>query len=349
MQKLKIAQVIDQLGVGGAERVCLNLVNLFASMGYEVKLIVLDKKGPLFDLVHDQVKVVVLNKNKSKLKAYKKFTKEIDGYKIVHIHMRQTYRFAQKAFLIFGGKKPVILHDHYGKIAINQRVPLFYRTIFKPDVYIGCTTLLTNWAVQKLKVKQENTYFIKNFVIQEPQNNFIKKNNTNGLVLVANLKPVKNHAFAIQLAHRLGKDLTIYCSKTGGDYYQELLSIISKLDYHDHVHFITGCINVQKELCQYEAGILSSFSEGDALVLVEYLAQGLPVLTYNVGESVKIIESEFPEMVQTDFDLNKWEDSFYKVQKVDRGLVQNIFHKYYPEERYLKQYLSVYNNIPNKE
>ena len=40
---MKILQVIDQLGLGGAERVCVNMANLLYREGYDVKLIVFDR------------------------------------------------------------------------------------------------------------------------------------------------------------------------------------------------------------------------------------------------------------------------------------------------------------------
>ena len=144
---MKIVQVIDQLSLGGAERVCLNLVNLFYRKGYDVKLILFKNKGKLLDFIDQGVDVVFLKENQNKIQAYKNLIEELEDADIVHVHMRQNYRFVRKAMLFKNVKKPVIFHDHYGKIAIKKRVPLFYKSLLKPHFYIGCSKLLTDWAV----------------------------------------------------------------------------------------------------------------------------------------------------------------------------------------------------------
>ena len=68
---MKILQVIDQLGLGGEERVCVNMANLLYREGYDVKLIVFDRSGPLFDLIDKGLEVLVLGRKKHKFKAYK--------------------------------------------------------------------------------------------------------------------------------------------------------------------------------------------------------------------------------------------------------------------------------------
>ncbi|MXV38864.1 glycosyltransferase [Flavobacteriaceae bacterium Ap0902] len=338
---MRIAQVIDQLGTGGAERVCVNLTNLFARNGFEVKLIVFDKIGSFFDLIDTNVEVVVLNKKEGKLKAYRKIVEEVQAYDIIHVHMRQTYRFIQKAFLIFGKRKKVILHDHYGKIGINKKVPLFYKNLFKPTFYIGCTTLLTDWARWKVKMKEEHVFFVNNFVLQQ-SGSVINYPKRSGLVLVANLKEVKNHRFAISLAHALDKKLTIYCSNASGDYYEELRILLEDLNYSNQVNFITGCHNVQAEFGKYELGLLTSFSEGDPLVIMEYLAQGLPCLVSDVGEAVKVINQHFPWMVQRDFELNNWIKAYPKATDVEPERIKNLYDTHFSEELYLNQYLEIY-------
>lgn len=344
---MRIIQIIDQLGAGGAERVCVNLVNLFARKGYNVKLIVLDQKGQLFQFIDENVEVVVLNKSKNKLLAYKKIVAEVQVGEIIHVHMRQTHRFLQKAFLLFGKRKKVILHDHYGKIGINQKVPLLYKSLFKPTIYIGCSQLLKTWAVSKMKLNSEDIFLINNFVLK--QTSPIDCVEPSGLVLVANLKKVKNHIFAIKLSKHLDQDLTIYCAHTRGDYYEQIRQIIETLDYTNRVHFVTGCINVQAELKKYKVGLLTSISEGDSLVVIEYLAQGIPCLVTNVGEAVKVIKETFPYMVLDNYDLKNWEDSYHKALKIKPNEIQNLFDTHYSQDYYLNQYLEVYNRLLQKD
>lgn len=340
---MKIVHVIDQLGLGGAERVCVNLINLFYQNGYDVKLILFDREGELLDLIDKGVPISVLEKKKGKLKAYRKIVQEVRDADIIHVHMRQNFRFIQKAFLLFGGKKKIILHDHYGRIAINKKVPMFYKTLFKPDLFIGCSQLLSDWAIEKVKIKPEKVFMINNFVVKYPIDEADKTGK--GLVLIGNLKPVKNHEFAIRLAKKLNETLTIYCSTIGGKYYEQLQKLIKDLDYAHKIKFATGCNNIQVELKKYKIALLTSLSEGDPLVIMEYLAQGIPCICSNVGESVKIIKKYYPHLVQNEFHLDSWEKAYGKAILLSSEDIEKIYDQHFTSQLYLNKYLNAYNGL----
>ncbi len=341
---MKIIQVIDQLGLGGAERVCVNMANLLSRHNYNVKLVVFDKSGPLFDLIDQNVEIVILGRKKNRFKAYKRLIQEVKEADIVHIHMRQNFKYVKKTLLFYGVKKKLILHDHFGEIAVNKRIPTFYKSFYKPDVYIGCSELLTDWAVNIVGLDSRYVFLVHNFVlkynVQKP-NTFEKKD----LVLVGNMKPVKNHFFAVKLAKELDKNLTIYCAKTENSYFKNLNKKIESLGMKDRVFFKHGSINVQEELYQYDYALLTSTSEGDPLALIEYLSQGIPFLSYNIGESVKIIKKYFPSFVQNTFEIQEWLDNHKKIEKVTKEELEAIYEKHYSSEIFLKKYIEIYQKI----
>lgn len=341
---MKIVQVIDQLELGGAERVCVNLTNLFHRNGHDVKLIVLRNKGKLFDLIDEGIEVIKLNKDKGKFKAYKEFKSLVKDIDIIHVHMRVNYRFVQKAFLFLGGRKPVIFHDHYGKIVVNQKVPKFYKSLFKPYFYIGCSELLTNWAINKVNVSKDKVFLVSNFVLKYASN-YKEDFKPNGIVMVGSLKEVKNHKLAIDIAKKLNKSLTIYCPSVGGSYYDGLLEYIDSINYKEKVHFLTGYNNVQAELKQYELALLTSTSEGDPLALIEYIAQGIPFLCSNVGEAVKVVKKYLPDTVQNDFDVDNWITNYHKVKMIKSSDIENLYDKYFSSNIYLNKYITIYNQF----
>ena len=342
---MKIVQVIESLGLGGAERVCVNLTNLLYRSGASVKIIILNKDGELFDLIDKGIEVVILYKKENKFKAYKEFKKHVEDVDVIHVHMRNSYRFVKKAFLFYGGSKPVILHDHYGKIVVNQRVPYFYKSFFKPDLFIGCSKLLTDWAINKVKIDKDKVFLVNNFVMKYTSETIVK--NKKGFVLVGNLKKVKNHKLAVDIAKSLDKELTIYCSGLNkkNQYCKELLAYIEDLDYTSKVYFITGCNNVQLELKKYEFALLTSTSEGDPLALVEYLAQGIPFLCSNIGESVKVIEKYFPSFVQKNFNVDDWVKNYYKSINISQQEIEKVYEENFSSKLYLEKYKSIYNLI----
>lgn len=342
-KKIKIAYVIDQLGMGGAERVCINLAQLFHENGFDVKLIVFDLKGELFDLLIPGLNVSILEKALNGFSTYKKLVEQLEDIDIVHVHMRQNYKFVKRALFYHNKRKQVILHDHYGKIAHNKKAPIFYKILFRPNYYIGCSSALTEWAKNKLKLKSEQIFLVSNFVLKDHSK--FKVFQPEGLVLVGNLKAVKNHKLAINLAKELGKNLTIYCRDLEGDYYKELTNYMDSENYSKHVNFITGCTNVQSQLKKYELGLLTSTSEGDPLVLIEYLAQGLPFLCSDVGESVKIIKKYFPSFVQEDFEVKKWVSKYNSAVSVPREAIEKLYEEHFSETCYLNKYKVIYEKI----
>ncbi len=338
---MKILQVIDQLGPGGAERVCINIANLLHDNKQDVKLIVFNKIGPLFQLINKEIEIVVLESKKNKLKAYKKLIKEVKQADIVHIHIRKSFKFVKKTLLAFGVKKKLILHDHYGEIAVNKRIPTFYRSFYQPDFYIGCSKSLTSWATNIVGMNPKKVFFISNLVLKYNSNkpkDFDKK----GIVLVGNLKPVKNHVFAVKLAKKLDLDLTIYTSKNENKYFKRLVKEIEEIYSKDRVHFMYNKINVQEDLFQYDFALNPSLSESGPLVLLEFLAQGLPFLTYNTGEIVKYVQSKFPDLVIDDFDMNTWEERVQTLNEIGENKLKEAFDDYNKENRFYESYMDVY-------
>ena len=61
---MKIAQVIDTLSVGGAERVCLDITNLLIKYDQDVNLILLKSGGPLSQNINKKYVKRVKNSNK---------------------------------------------------------------------------------------------------------------------------------------------------------------------------------------------------------------------------------------------------------------------------------------------
>ncbi|WP_075340877.1 glycosyltransferase [Tenacibaculum agarivorans] len=343
---MKIVHVIDQLGLGGAERVCVNLVNLLHRNGNKVKLIVLNNAGSLFDLIDDGVEVIRLDKKAGKFRAYKQFKKFVQNDDIIHIHMRANYRFVRKAFLFFGGKKPLILHDHFGKIEVDTSIKKFY-TIFKPNLYIGVSNLLTNWATTKMKMNKNKVFLMHNFVHKYlHKEDVVIPEEKEGIVLVASLKAVKNHIFAVQLAKRLNLPLTIYCQENrSSEYFKNLEKDIKKEYDTNKVRFIYNHNNVQSELYKYNFAVCTSKSESGPLVLLEFLAQGIPFLTFETGEVTSFVKSKFPDFVIDNFDLEKWEQRSKTLNQYNSKELSEAFNSYLEDQNFVEKYLELYQLI----
>lgn len=339
---MKVTYIINQLAAGGAERVCINIANLLHKNGIAVTLVVFNKRGRLFSIIDKGIRVVVLNKHKNVLKASKQLAIELKNTDIAHVHMYKTYQFVKLVALVNNIKTKIIIHDHFGNIQKDTKVPLFYKSFLKPHFFVGVSSSLTNWATNKAGFSENKVHLIGNFVVKSK----LAKSSTEkkGFVLVGNLREVKNHKFAIRFAATLNKSLTIYCAKKESDYYKELLVLAEELNYKK-LHFKFDCLDVQSELNNYEMGLMTSIYESGPLVLIEFLAQGLPSLNYNTGEVVKIVNSFFPDFVVNDFDIDNWVYHYEKALLIKSNNMIKLFDSEFSSELYLEKYLKVYKKI----
>ena len=121
----------------------------------------------------------------------------------------------------------MILHDHYGSIDIDKSVPFGLRSILKPTYYIGVSKTLLSWASNKLKLPLNRVFLLSNTVIKEQQ--FEIGVQKKGIVLVGNIKPIKNQLFAIRLMRHINNTLTIIGQIQDEKYYMELKQVIIDL------------------------------------------------------------------------------------------------------------------------
>ncbi len=341
-KKVKILQVIDRLSVGGAEQITVLLTNLLFKGDYDVSLLLLMDKGELFDELDDQIPIIELSK-KSNLdfKTYYKCYKIIKNYDVIHVHMRHNYKFIRVVKVLFGLKAKVILHDHFGSIETDKSIPTFFK-VFKPRYYIGVSKSLIQWA---LSFGVKNSFLLQNTISKKKT--IPSKIKVGGFVNVANIKPIKNQLFALELAHFLEERITFYGNIQDKAYYEVLINKVNELKMNDKVRFIHNNSQIQSELNQYDAALHTALSESGPLVLIEYLAQEIPFLSYKTGEVARFLENELPESIISNFELNLWKEQMEKVKKEDLSSLGELYNKFFSPENYFKSCLNIYKNVIN--
>ncbi len=341
---MRILQVIDKLSVGGAERVCIDLSNLLLANNVDISVLTFTNHDELEWQLNDNISIVKYER-KSKFNFFSaiEISKILNNYDIIHVHMRHVYRYIKLISLIFRIKAKIVFHDHYGSIEIDKSVPFLFNSILKPKYYIGVSKELVSWGNNALKVK--NTFLLSNIIVKK---SFVLNQLTTkkGIVIVGNIKPVKNQLFAIKLAAKLNENLTIIGKIHDKDYYQKLKLEIKELGVNDNVNFIFNSENVQELLPEFKFGLMTSFSESGPLVLIEYIAQNLPFLSANTGDVSQLLTHEFPDFFLNDFDLDKWIESVKKVNTFDEDF-ESIYYKYFSPKDYINKCINIYQKIKN--
>ncbi|WP_026976483.1 glycosyltransferase [Flavobacterium tegetincola] len=334
---MKILQVIDNLDVGGAERVFVDMCNILHENNHNVTaLLLLTKNGELASQL--QVPFIKLDR-KSKWNVSKMYRcyKIMKQYDIVHCHFRHVYTYMSIVNLIFNSNSKIILQDHYGSINIDKKIPFLLDSILKPSYYIGVSNTLRSWSIKYLKIEEVNVFLLSNIVRKKRYSmaNQIEVD----FILVSNIKPVKNNLFAVELCQYLKKTLLLVGQIQDKEYYSK---IKTKLD--DTISISTLILDSQEICRKAKFGLHTSKSESGPLVLIEYLAQGLPFLSYETGEVATILKPHFPEYFIDNFDMQEWKSKLDKIIKldVDYTKMNTVFEQYFGEVQYYRKLENIY-------
>ncbi len=350
-KKFSVIQVIDQLEVGGAERVLLNWANTLQQKGHISAIVVTVNPGRLYKNINAGVQVFDLHRKwKWNPGPMKRLAKILKNYDIIHIHSAHNLRYTWLATKLFGLHKPLFFHEHfyYEKIAWHQR------WIYPRTKMICPAGKTRQWAIQHKLTKAENSFVLPNTILLQQTNTFAtyKENNSVQLLQVSNIYGLKNLEFAIEFLHALhqrevGKyELTIIGKIVDPEYFQAIQIKIKELQLQAYVQFKHDCDEVQPLLGSYDFALHTSTQETGPMVLIEYLAHGLPFLTFDIGEVPQQVKPVLPGMVLNNFELNNWLRAFYQLQASDktklRTQMQALFEKQFSMETYYTTCMQIY-------
>jgi glycosyltransferase involved in cell wall biosynthesis len=341
LQNLKIAQVIDTLQIGGAERVAVDISNMLVEQGAEVHLIVIRQAGALLEQLDKRVQIKELKfYNKTDIKGWFRLARALRGHDLIHVHMRHTYGRVKLVQVFKMTRTPVLFHDHFGDIKFIKGVPFYLKGIFKPFWYIGVSAELVRWArsSEALHLTDKQSFVLPNTIFRMRHKQ--RPSSKNGLVIVSNIRRTKNIEHAIEVSNQLGMPLDVIAQVIDEDYFNELKS----QSKGQPVRFITDVSDVFPILENYQLALHTAKSETGPLVLLEYLKAGLPFLTYRTGEVAEKMAQLKPEMVMENFELDAWEKRVRLLLETppDKDELQQIFQEHFGPERYLEQLKNIY-------
>lgn len=344
---MKILHVIDSLNVGGAEKVCIYLLSMLRETGHEADCMVITSKGPLHEKIDKRARLFFLNRKRkfSLIKMYK-CAMIASEYDIIHVHMRHTWAYVKLSSLIFNSKLKLIFHDHFWGIRTPLDANFRLTGIFKPQFYVGVSYEHRKWAKENLKISDEHLFVLRNTILPDyGQSNIY----FGDLLMISNLREVKNVLFAIRLANYLKRRLTIFGNTDGSHYADMVLKEGAKSEY---ITIIQGESEIQKHLSNFSLAIHTSIYETGPLVLLEYMAHGLPFITYKVGSVVEEIADKFPDMIIESFQLDDWEVKINllegRIKNGDKELSSDlirVFEEKFSPDDYLNKCLKIYQNV----
>ncbi len=338
---MKILQVIDRLEAGGAERLLISITHLLADKNIAAGVLLFNDGGALDKELDSRVEVHLLNRtNKFNLFTLYKAHRVCKQYDIIHAHLRHVYAYIRMAQILFGGKYKLLLHDH---AAITTYPPVRMRGFFKPRYYIGVNKEQTNWAINTIGIEQQNVFLLQNTVLAKEQSSNTRPGSKKA-IMVANIRQVKNIEFAISLCRSMGWQLDIYGNIIEQEYYDKLKNLAGD---NNGVKIITGITEFAGLYGKYELAIHCSPKETGPLVLIEYLAAGLPFIAYQTGSAADAIAAELPQLFMQHFEQEQWERRIGEIiQDKELSLqMQELYKKKFNPEDYINKCLQIYQNV----
>lgn len=342
---MRIIQVIDTLNVGGAEKVFIDMCNILFENNQKIATLFILESGILNEELNPKIqKFQLFRKNKWSYEKMKECSVILKDFDIVHCHFRHVYRYITLINKLFPFKAKIILHDHYGSIDFDKKVPFLFSSFFKPKYYIGVSHSLVKWAKTNLMMKEGTVFLLENIIIK----NHLKKevNKNYDFILVSNIKKIKNNQFAIELAKKLNKSLLLVGKNQDESYYQNIQYSLT-----DSIEIDSTISNAQQVLHSAKFGLHTSISETGPLVLIEYIAHGLPFLAYETGEVSKVLKKYFPLFFIDNFDVNQWEERIKKINEnqIDYSKFENVFQNEFGKINYYQKLVEIYLCINKKK
>lgn len=343
----KVLQVIDRVEVGGAERVFLDLTKLLLDKNISVDTLCISAKGKQYDAIDSRANKIFLNRqNKYSLTTLWKCTNICGNYDIVHVHMRYTYFYIRLAQIICFKKFTIVFHDHYGDIGKDTSIPWSMKGFMVPKYYIGVSNTLYQWSLEQLKIPKNRAWLLKNTILPSKAGSIFPTTSNKNCLIVSNFRETKNIEFAIQLAIKMKKKLTIVGQHFQDNYSNRISNIIKT---ENNIEHIANERNVQSIMNNYSLALHTAKSESGPLVLMEYLAQGLPFVAFQTGEVAEVLREMIPQCFVDSFDEDKWIEAIQAIEKnpPQPADLTSLFEKYFGPENYINQCLAIYQQVEN--
>ncbi len=342
---MKIAMVIDRLIPGGAENVCVDIINRFQNQ-FNFKLITISQDMVINSSTALFAPINIFNlKRKFKfnpLVAHKLHRKLLE-FDIIHVHLRHTYRYVAWVKFLFRGKYKIILHDHEGRIYMDENPPFFEYLLIKPDYYIGVCNKLRIWATSVWNIEENNSSVLLNLpFFENRKSNFTIENDFVDFILVGNIKPIKNQLFAVSLIKKLNRKICLLGNNQDGEYF-------SKIKLFANAKLIEG-VNVNNEILKkFKFGLCTSISESGPLVVIEYLIAEVPFLAYKVGGMAEAISEYFPEYFIDNLNIEDWIIRIKQIEanpiskEVYRSRLKRLLSQKFNPDTYKSKLTEIYN------
>jgi glycosyltransferase involved in cell wall biosynthesis len=305
---MHVLHLIDSLGLGGAERMLVDLANATVADGHTVSVCVTRARVDIAAELSPSIELLVLARQRrfdavASLRLARWIKRR--GIEVVHVHLRSSLTYVLLLRALGAVRVPIVFHDHYGTIEVDTSVPAWFRVGHRMiDHYVGVYDKLCEWA-QRAGMPAAKTTTIPNAL------DLARLTTTSRTDLRALLTAPPDALVAVMVATvRRDKGLETMIDAVARARYRDHLRVavigatVGEPSYaadcerrvHEHglgsrITFLGGRTDVPALLPTADVALLSSHTESGPLVLIEYLAAGLPIVSTLVGDIGRRLEA----------------------------------------------------------
>lgn len=310
MNKTKIMHLNDSLDVGGAERMILSLLSNIDTKHYEVSACSISSSVALIkEFEQENIPVYILNKgNGFDIKVIARLFNILKKEKIDILHTHNYYAW------IYGGLATLFLpackhvHTQHSNIVmpkppaflVKKLLSLIPKKVITVSDQVLDTLINNNYFTNRNK-----SAVICNGIDTQKFYPSDKSNDSERIIIgiVARLSEVKNHKLLINAVAKVCAENSNVSLKIVGDGPLNLVlkKQVKQLNAEDFIEFLGERNNISDILRSFDIFVLSSFSEGFSISILEAMSTALPVIATDVGgNSSNVTHNETGLLVQSD-------------------------------------------------
>jgi len=297
VDRINILYIIWSLGLGGAERVVINLAKGLDRNKYNPMVCCLNDKGVFADeLEREGIEVIALNKmGKFDFSIlYRLFSILKDNrIQIIHTHLWGANFWGRIAGVI--ARVPVIIASEHGIQEYRTRFHYFadkVLSVFTDRVTFVCKSVEEQYA-SRLMFDTKKAEVIHNGVDTSTDCRQRAKTDETVFTVIGRLEPEKGHEYFLEAMEKLnGKHPNVKGMIVGEGSLEDGLRLkAKKLKLGDKVRFTGFRKDIKEILDITDVLVLPSLREGLSVVALEAMALGIPVLATEVGGNPELIRN----------------------------------------------------------
>lgn len=294
---MRVLHIINNLNIGGAEKLLVETLPLYESFGVQVDVFLLTKVDSPFvsaieenfngNIYYSGLKSVY---NPCQILKIRDFIQHGD-YDVVHAHLFPTLYWVSLVKTFFGIKIPIIFTEHSTH---NKRLDKFIFRAIDRCIYrkyqniLAITPQVKQVLVQKLNINPEKVEVVYNGVEVDKykqaspyaEGTFFEKGATI-LMQVSRFQAAKDQKTVIRALALLPQKYKLLLVGDG-ETKIECENLVQALSLQERVQFLGSRVDIPELLKTADIVIQSSHWEGFGLVAVEAMAAGKPIIASDV-------------------------------------------------------------------